>query len=81
MFYTNTKKRKCKREKKIVYVNTSEMCNDYPKTYFNQSMALSDNRKSKLGNKYDPVNIFLVYLYNYDGWFKNEKSPDATTKS
>ena len=81
MLYTNTKKRKYKRERKIVYANTSGMCNDYPKTYFNQSMALSDNRKSKLGNKYDLVNIFLVYLYDYDGWFKNEKSADATRKS
>ena len=41
-------------------------------------MALSENKKSKLGNKYNPVNLFFVDVYNYDEWFKNEKSTDTT---
>ena len=37
-----------------MYDNISEMYNEYLATYFNHYMALSD-KKSKLGNKYDPV--------------------------
>ena len=33
-------------------------------------MALSDNKKRKLGNKYDPIILFLE-TYNYDDWFQN----------
>ena len=45
-------------------------------------MAVSDNKKSKLGNnKYDPVNLFLVDTCNYDNWFKNEKLTDTKRKS
>ena len=29
--------------------------------------------KKQLGNKYDPINLFLE-TYNYDVWFENEKS-------
>ena len=35
-------------------------------------LAVSDNKKSKLGSKYDPVNLFLVDTYNYNDWFQNE---------
>ena len=28
-------------------------------------MTFSDNQISKLGNKYDPVNLFFVDTYNY----------------
>ena len=52
------------------------MYNEYLETYFNQYMALSDNKKCKLDNKYDLVNLFLVNTYNYDDWFKNEESID-----
>ena len=31
--------------------------------------------KKELGNKYNPVNLFLK-TYNYDVWFKNEVSSD-----
>ena len=57
------------------------MYNDYLETYLEQCMALSDNKKSKLGNKYDPANLFLLDIYNYDAWFKNQKSTDATRKN
>ena len=30
-----------------------------------------------MGNKYDPITLFLG-TYNYDDWFKNEKSTDTT---
>ena len=43
-------------------------------------MDLSDNKKNKLGNKYEPVNLFLVDTYNYGGWFRNEKSTNKTRK-
>ena len=38
------------------------MCNEYLKTCFDQYMDLSYN--NKLGNKYEPVNLFLVDTYN-----------------
>ena len=57
------------------------MYNDYLKIYFDQYMALSDAKKRKLGNKYDPVNLFLVDAYNYDNWFENEEQSDTTRKS
>ena len=46
----------------------------YLKTYFNQCMTLSDNKKRKLCNRYDPVNLFHE-TYNY------EESVDTTRKS
>ena len=33
-----------------------------------------------MGNKYDPVNLFLE-IYNYDLWFENEELTDTTIKS
>ena len=57
------------------------MYNEYLATYFNHYMTLSDNIKSKLGNKYDPVNLFLIDTYNYDNWFKNEELADTTRKN
>ena len=43
-------------------------------------MALSDAKK-KLGDKYNPVNLFLLYDYNYDNWLDHEESADTTRKS
>ena len=34
----------------------------------------------RLGNKYDPVNLFPE-TYNYDVWFENEESVGTTRKS
>ena len=34
-----------------------------------------------MGNKYDPINLFLVDTYNHDDCFKNEKSTDTTRNS
>ena len=39
-------------------------------------MALSYHQKRKLGNKYDPVTLFLVDVHNYDNCFKNDESTD-----
>ena len=44
-------------------------------------MALSDAKKGKLSDKYDPVNFFFVDAYHYDNWFENEESTDTTRKS
>ena len=49
-----------------MYDNVSEMYNEYLAAYFNHYMTISDCKKSSLGNKYDPVNLFLVDTYNYD---------------
>ena len=62
-----------------MYDNASEMYNIYLETYFNNSMALSGNKK-KLGNKYDSVNLFFK-TYNYEDWFKIEESADTIRKS
>ena len=43
-------------------------------------MALSDNKKRKLGNKFDPINVFLE-TYNYDVGFENKESTNTTRKS
>ena len=40
-------------------------------------MALSDAKKRKLCNKYDPANLFLE-TFNYDNWFEMEKLGDTT---
>ena len=48
----------------------------YLETYFDQYMDLSDNKKRKLGNKYDSGNLFLE-TYNYDHWFKIEELADT----
>ena len=57
------------------------MYREYLETYFNQYMTFSDNQNSKLGNKYDPVNLFFVDAYNYGDWFKNKELTDKTRKS
>ena len=36
-------------------------------------------RKRRLGNKYDPINLFLE-TYDYDAWFENKESTDTTRK-
>ena len=48
----------------------------YLETYFDQYMDLSDNKKRKLGNKYDSGHLFLE-TYNYDHWFKIEELADT----
>ena len=41
---------------------------------FDEYKALSDAKKIRMGNKYDPINLFLE-TYNYV-WFGNEESTD-----
>ena len=72
-------KESAKEKKTTVHDNVSGIYM-YLETYFDQYMALSDSKKRKLGNKYDSVNLFLE-TYNYDDWFKNEKSANTTRKS
>ena len=40
-------------------------------------MAFSDSKKINLGNKFDPINLFLE-TYDYVNWFENEESADTT---
>ena len=44
-------------------------------------MNRSDNKKSKLGNKYDPANLLLAHTCNFDNWSENEQSADTTRKT
>ena len=46
-----------------------------------QKLKFTELNLNKFGNKYDPVNLFLVDTYDYDDWFKNEKPTDTTRKS
>ena len=36
-------------------------------------------QKKLLGNKYDPINLFLDTC-DYNAWFENEKSTDKTSR-
>ena len=49
----------------------------YLEIYFDKYKASSDAQKRKLGCKYNPINLFLE-TYNYDMWFENEESTEAT---
>ena len=62
-----------------MYDNASKLYNEYLEIYFDEYKALSDAQKRKLGNKYDPINLFLE-TYNYDAWFENERSTDTTSR-
>ena len=71
----------CYKRKNAVNNKASELCNEYLKIYLNQYMALPDAKERKLGDKYDPKNLFLVDDYNYDNWLENEESTETTRKS
>ena len=43
-------------------------------------MALLDNKKGSLGDKYKPINLFRK-TNNYDEWFGNNESTNTTSKS
>ena len=60
-----------------MYDTVRELHNDLLEIYFYKYKAVSDGKKGKLGNKYDPINLFLE-TYNYNVWFENEESSDAT---
>ena len=49
------------------------------KIYFDDYKAPSDAQRRKLSNKSDPINLFLE-TNDYDVWYGNEESPDATRK-
>ena len=71
-------RKECKKEKKVTVPDiVSELYNEYIEIYFDQQMAFSDVRKRNLGSRYDPTNLFLE-TYNYDVWFENKESNDAT---
>ena len=56
------------------------MYNEYLETCLDQYMALSESKRRKFGNKYDPINFF-VETFNYDVQFENEKSTDTITRT
>ena len=47
------------RKKNTVYNNASELYNEYLEIYFSQYTTLSDAKKGKLDDNYDPENLFL----------------------
>ena len=69
----NPRKERTKEKKATVYYNASPLHNEYLEIYFNQYNDLSDARKRELGNKYDPINLFLE-THNYNTWFENDES-------
>ena len=50
-----------------VYDNALELYNEYLDIYFDEYKALSDAKKGKLGNKYDPINLFLKHITMMSG--------------
>ena len=56
-----------------MYNNALELYNVYLEIYVNQYMALSDAEKRKLGDKYDPENLFLKG-YDYSVCQKTNKN-------
>ena len=63
-----------------VYDIASELYNEYLEIYFDEYKTLPNVREKTLGNKYDPINLFLEPSNN-DVWFENEKLTYTTTKS
>ena len=53
-----------------MYDNASELYNEYLGIYFDQYMALPDAEKRKLGNKYDPKNLFLEWYVMISCWVR-----------
>ena len=58
-----------------MYDNASELYNEYLEIYFAQYMALPDVEKRKVGNKYDPKNLFLE---GYDYSVRSEDKKELT---
>ena len=63
-----------------MYDNASDLYNYYLEIYLDPYMIFSNNKKRKLGNKYDPTNLFLE-IHSYDEWFQNEESVDLSHMS
>ena len=75
----NPQKESTKEKKTTVHDNALELYNDYLEIYFDEYKTPSDARKKELGNKYNPINLFLE-TYNYDVWFENEELIDTTSR-
>ena len=73
----NPQNESTKEKKATVYDNASELYNEYSKSYFAEYKTLSDAKKWKLGNKYDPI---YLETYNYDVWFENKESTDTISR-
>ena len=61
-----------KEKKRTLYNTSSELYSTYLGIYFGQHMAFPDASKKELGDKCNPINLFLD-IYNYDDWFENEE--------
>ena len=55
-----------------MYNTSAELYSTYLRIYFGQHMAFPDASKKELGDKCNPINLFLD-IYNYDDWFENEE--------
>ena len=69
-----------KKKTTVYYDNASELYNEYLEIYLDEYKALSDVQKRNLGNKYDPINLFIE-KYNHYVCFENKQSADTTRKS
>ena len=61
-----------------MYNNASELYDKYLEICYDQYMALSEARKKKLGNKYDPKNVFLKG-YDYRVWLEELTDKEEST--
>ena len=57
-----------------MYNTSAELYSTYLRIYFGQHMAFPDASKKELGDKYNPINLFLD-IYNYDDRFENGLIP------
>ena len=70
------RKRHTKEKKVTAYDNASGLYNEFLEIYFDECKVLPDAKKRKLGNNYDPSNLFLERCH-YDIWFENEELTDT----
>ena len=72
MFNLNPREVRTKDKKATVNNNTSELYYEYLGIFFNQYITISEVRKRRLGDNYDPENLFLD-RYDYFVLSKTEK--------
>ena len=59
--------------------NASELYNEYLGVYYDQYMALSDAKKGKLDNKFEPKNLFLKGYDDSGVWSEELTGKEEST--
>ena len=63
-----------------MYYISSELYNNFLEIYYDEFIELQDAKKRRLGNNYDPKNLFLKG-YDYSVLSKNKEELDDKEKS